>query len=249
MMLNPQSPKPLYRQLADLVLAEIRAGNHPPGSRIPSEHALAGIYRIGRPTVRQATEFLVRKGVLVRKRGSGTYVQTPREAVDLFSFAGTIHSFREKGIPVETRIIAKTRLKPVGNDPENPFAGSKAFYFARLSRVEEVPVLLEDIYLDPVLFAGIDRMDLEGRSLSQMVEEIFYLHPTGGDQNFRIVYTRGKKAENLSITEKTPVLLVKRFLHFPQAQNAVYSELYCRTDRFVFSQTLGGPPNVESGVL
>jgi len=33
---------------------------------------------------------------------------------------------------------------------------------------------------------------------------------------------------------------VKRFLHFPQAQNAVFSELYCRTEQFVFSQTIGG---------
>jgi GntR family transcriptional regulator len=33
--------------------------------------------------------------------------------------------------------------------------------------------------------------------------------------------------------------MVKRFLNFDQTKNAIYSELYCRTDQFVFSQTLG----------
>ena len=248
-MLNPQSPVPLYRQLADIILGMIRAGDYPAGEKIPAEHALAASYGIGRPTVRQATEFLVRKGILVRKRGSGTFVLQPQKAVDLFSFAGTIRSFRKEGIPVRTRIIAKTRLKQVGNDPENPFAGSKVFFFSRLSRVEDTPVLIENIYLDPNLFAGIDRIDMEGKSLSQIVEENFYLRPVGANQNFRIVYVKGKKADDLLVTEKTPVLLVKRFLHFPQAENVVFSELYCRTDRFVFSQTIGGMSNEESGVL
>lgn len=248
-MLNPQSPIPLYRQLADIILAGIRSGKYPPGSKIPSEHTLAGIYRIGRPTVRQATEFVVQKGILVRKRGSGTYVRQPQKAVDLFSFAGTIQSFQKEGIPVRTRIIAKTRLKQVGNDPENPFAGSKAFFFSRLSRVEDIPVLIEDIFLDASMFAGIDRIDLEGKSLSQVVEEKYYLRPVGGNQNFRIVCVKGKRAGDLSVTEETPVLLVKRFLDFPQADNVVFSELYCRTDRFVFSQTIGGMPNEKSGVL
>ena len=42
-------------------------------------------------------------------------------------------------------------------------------------------------------------------------------------------------------------LLVKRFLHFPLARNAIYAELYCRTDQLVFSQTLIGPETIGAG--
>ena len=58
--LNPASPLPLYRQLADVLLARIREGEYPSGIRIPSEPELARTFRIGRPTVRQATDLLVR---------------------------------------------------------------------------------------------------------------------------------------------------------------------------------------------
>ena len=72
------------------------------------------------------------------------------------------------------------------------------------------------------------------------MDEQYYMQPIGGVQNFRIGHLTGKKAQNLEVAADTPVLMVKRFLHFDQAKNAIYSELYCRTDQFVFSQTLGG---------
>ncbi len=105
-------------------------------------------------------------------------------------------------------------------------------------------MLIEDIYLDPSLFRGIDQIDLSNKSLSQIVDEQFYMQPTDGKQNFRIGYLNGTRAKNLSVSSDTPILMVKRFLNFAQAKNAIYSELFCRTDNFVFSQTIGGVQNV-----
>ena len=239
-MLNTQSPIPLYHQLADIIIARIRSGEYPPGSRIPSEHSLAASYSIGRPTARQATDLLVRKRILIRRRGSGTFVRKKQKEVDLFSLAGTISSFHKKGISVETHIQESTRLVTVGDDPENPFSNKKAYFLSRLSRVEGRPVLIEDIYLHPTLFSGIDRIDLSGQSLSKIVDEHYYMKPTRGKQNFRIGYLTGNKARDLQVSKDTPILTVKRFLHFTQAKNAIYSELFCRTDQFIFSQTIGG---------
>ena len=238
-MLNSKSPVPLYRQLADILLAKIRSGKYLPGTRIPSENSLAERYGIGRPTARQATDLLVRKRILIRKRGSGTFVCKEQKEVDLFSLAGTLSSFHKKGISVCTQILQKITLKSIGNDPENPFANKKAYFFSRLSRVENVPVLIEDIYLHEILFAKIDRIDLSDKSLSQIVDDNYYMRPKGGKQNFRIGYVTGEKAKSLHVAPDTPILTVKRFLHFEQAKNVIYSELYCRTDKFVFSQELG----------
>ena len=238
-MLNSKSPIPLYRQLANILLAKIRSGKYPSGSRIPSENSLAVRYGIGRPTARQATDLLVRKRILIRKRGSGTFVCKDQKEVDLFSLAGTLSSFHKKGISVATHILQKITLKSIGDDPENPFANKKAYFFSRLSRVDKIPILVEDIYLHETLFAKIDRIDLSGRSLSQIVDENYYMRPIGGRQNFRIGYVTGKRAKSLQVAPDTPILTVKRFLHFEQAKNVIYSELYCRTDQFVFSQELG----------
>ncbi|MDA3790469.1 MAG: GntR family transcriptional regulator, partial [Desulfobacula sp.] len=65
-MLNPQSPIPLYHQLADIIMEWIQSGIYAPGQMIPSETGLAKKYGIGRPTVRQAMDTLVQKGLIQR---------------------------------------------------------------------------------------------------------------------------------------------------------------------------------------
>ena len=82
MTLNASSPIPLYRQLALRIREHIDRGEIGVSEKIPSEHRLAREYGIGRPTVRQATDLLVREGVLQRRRGSGTFVLPPYTELD-----------------------------------------------------------------------------------------------------------------------------------------------------------------------
>jgi GntR family transcriptional regulator len=91
------------------------------------------------------------------------------------------------------QLLQKTKRVKVGADAENPFAGGAAFFLSRLNRVDGAPVLLEEIYLHPVLFKGIENMDLLGRSLSQVVDSSFYMRPTGGRQTFRITIPMPQK--------------------------------------------------------
>jgi len=236
----PENPDISGRQRKRLT--ESKIADHGIESPIPHTalSPAASEYAIGRPTVRQAVDRLVRKNLLVRRRGSGTFVCSPREEIGLFSLDGTTASFRRSGLQVATVILEPVRLRRVEGDPENPFADGKAFFLSRLTRVERNPVLIEDMFFHPDLFTGIDAMNLEGRSLSEIAEESFYMRPVRGKQNFRIGTVDARKARSLGVLTTTPILIVKRFLHFPQADNAFFSELFCRTDQFVFSQTLGG---------
>jgi len=243
-MLNPDSPLPLYQQLVEVLRDKIRSGEYPPESRLPSEYKLAETHGIGRPTVRQALDVLERKGMVARRRGAGTFVLAQDREVDLFSLAGTTAAFMGKGVRATRRMLSKTRLISVGQRADNPFKGEQAYFFSRLSRVKEAPVLIEDIYLHGELFPGIDELDLAGQSLSRVVDERYYMRPKGGRQTFSITYLSGPRAAALDVAVRTPILLVKRFLHFSQAQNAIYAELYCRTDRFVFAQEIGGMTHV-----
>jgi len=237
-MLNHKSPIPLYQQLADILLEQIRSGHYSPGQMIPSETGLAKKYSIGRPTVRQAMDTLVQKGLIQRKRGVGTFVKHPVSRVDLFSLAGTSQAFLTKGIPIETKIIKPMVQKKIIDAPENPFNSRKAFFMSRLTLTRGIPVLLEDIYLDQELFIGIDKIDLENKSLAQVVSDHYYLAPENANQQFKIETLDSEKATWLQLTQLDPILTVRRNLNFPHAPNAIFSVLFCRTDMFAFSQTI-----------
>ncbi len=245
-MLNPQSPIPLYRQLADILIAGIRSGAYPPDSRIPSEHVLAATYGIGRPTARQAVDFLVRRRLLTRRRGAGTFVRADSTDIDLFSLAGTTSAFHKKGLDVQTHLLETTRLSVAASDPDNPFSGKSAYTISRLVSIENTPVLMEDTYLDATIFTGIDAVNLENQSLSRIIDERYFMRPVRGTQHFSIGYAEGAAALHLNVSIATPILVVKRRLHFPNADNAIYAVLYCRTDRFVFSQTISLPSGEDA---
>jgi GntR family transcriptional regulator len=244
--LNAALPVPLYHQLAELLLSRIRGGEYPLDSKIPSEPELARTFGIGRPTVRQATDLLIRRRRLERRRGSGTFVVAPPEEVDLFSLAGTLTSFEKKGIATRSTLLQRTRRQRVADTPENPFARREAYFLSRLTRVAREPVLLEEIYLDPDRFPGLERISLAGRSLAQLVDEQFHLRPVTADQSFRITALDTKRAKALELRKNDPILHVKRRLHFPGAKDAIFAELYCRTDRLAFSQTLVAPTDGET---
>lgn len=238
-VLNPGSPLPLYQQLAELLSREIASGALSPGARLPSEPTLAERHRIGRPTVRQATELLVQRGLIERRRGSGTFVRSAPRRVDLFSLGGTLRSFREGGVDLTTRILGRVEEQLVATDEEHPFSGRRAFVLTRLSSSAREPVLLERLYLEPALFPGLDALDLEGASLSRIAEERYYLKPTHAEQSFRVAVPPDDVRRALRLAPSAPALLVKRSLFFPRAPRAVFAELYCRTEELVFSQTIG----------
>ncbi|MFI1972257.1 GntR family transcriptional regulator [Streptomyces cinnamoneus] len=72
--LDRGSPVPLYFQLSQQLEAAIEQGRLAPGSLLGNEIDLAGRLGLSRPTVRQAIQSLVDKGLLVRRRGVGTQV-------------------------------------------------------------------------------------------------------------------------------------------------------------------------------
>jgi DNA-binding GntR family transcriptional regulator len=81
------SPVPLYFQVAEQFAAAIQRGDLAPGDRLDSELQLADRLGLSRPTVRQAIQHLVDKGLIMRRRGVGTQVVRGqvRRAVELTS--------------------------------------------------------------------------------------------------------------------------------------------------------------------
>ncbi|WP_320781719.1 GntR family transcriptional regulator [Streptomyces sp. CRN 30] len=106
--LDRTSPVPLYYQLARQLEAAIEQGALGPGSLLGNEIELAGRLGLSRPTVRQAIQSLVDKGLLVRRRGVGTQVvhsqvKRPMELTSLYD------DLQAAGQSPATRVLAVGR--------------------------------------------------------------------------------------------------------------------------------------------
>lgn len=91
-MLDRNSPLPLYFQLKQILLENIKSGAWKPGRLIPGEHDLEDQYQVSRTVVRQTLSELVNEGWLERHRGRGTFiaqrsiVHDPARRLDLNEF-------------------------------------------------------------------------------------------------------------------------------------------------------------------
>ncbi len=239
--LDTGSPLPLYAQIAEHLEHQMRQGDLRVGDRLPSEHALAASYQVGRPTVRQATESLVRAGKLERRRGAGTFVCEPPVRVDLFSLGGTLRSFSREGIRLRTSFVKRPKRMRLPADEQSPLAGREVYSLGRLGRVDGEPVLLETFAFDAEVFERFDKLALANRALSEVVAEHYSLAPSAAEQSFSAQAAQGELAAQLDIDEGTAILRVDRILHFPGAPAAVHALMHCRTERFAFSHHIGDP--------
>ncbi|MFG2223259.1 GntR family transcriptional regulator [Streptomyces sp. NPDC048644] len=101
------SPVPLYFQLAQQLESAIENGRLAPGSLLGNEIELAGRLGLSRPTVRQAIQSLVDKGLLVRRRGIGTQVvhSQVRRPLELSSLYDDLEAAGQKPA---TRVLRHT---------------------------------------------------------------------------------------------------------------------------------------------
>ena len=266
MSLNTHSPVPLYRQLAEQIGADIDAGVYAVSARIPSETDFADRLSIGRPTVRQATDLLVRQGRLERRRGSGTYVLPPTKSIDLFSLAGTSAALNKSGQAVTLELVhgpVRERFgAELGDDDRIGSRDNKqdskqgdtqvssqggtqvkdtAVEYLRIERkacVDNMPVMYETLRFDASLFGGLEKHNLANQSLSALVRDVFFLEPTSANQTFFAITADKKLAGQLDVKKGAPLLHVHRELHFGEHISALHADIICRTDHFEFSQTL-----------
>jgi GntR family transcriptional regulator len=73
--LDSAADRPLSLQLADLVRDEIRSGVRAPGSQLPTESEFQSTYDVSRTTVRSALQVLGAEGLVVTRKGYGSFVR------------------------------------------------------------------------------------------------------------------------------------------------------------------------------
>jgi GntR family transcriptional regulator len=80
---------PLYHQMYLVLRQRIRDGEYPDGRPLPGEHQLAGQFGVSRVTVRRTLQQLEAEGLVVRRRGSGTFpAARPAELQDRYNIGG-----------------------------------------------------------------------------------------------------------------------------------------------------------------
>ena len=64
-----------YRDIADAIREKIKSGEYTSGQKLPYEYLLCVNYHCNKETMKKALEILVKEGLIIRRRGAGTFVK------------------------------------------------------------------------------------------------------------------------------------------------------------------------------
>ena len=146
-------PVALYQQVKDHVLRQIAEGTLPAGARISSEQELVQAFGIARMTVNRALRELAEQGVIVRVAGVGSFVAEEKPQSTLLRIANIGEEITQRGHDHRFELISMRReaASPEVSAALDVAVGASVFHLQGVHFENEVPVQLEDRYVNPRL--------------------------------------------------------------------------------------------------
>ncbi|MFD5405901.1 GntR family transcriptional regulator [Streptomyces griseorubiginosus] len=231
--LDRGSPVPLYYQLARQLEEAIEHGLLAPGNLLGNEIDLSIRLGLSRPTVRQAIQTLVEKGLLVRRRGVGTQVvhsqvKRPLELSSLYDDLEAAGQGPATQVVRNETVRASADVAAALSVPE----GGEVMLLERLRLTHGQPVALLCNYLPAGLLA-LDSDRLESTGLYRMLRTAgITLH--SARQTIGARRATGEEAARLDEQEGTAVLTMQRTAFDDTGRPVEYGTHIYRASRYAF---------------
>ena len=222
-VLDKGSQTPLYLQLTENLIKQIETEELRMGDKLPSERELAESLNVSRITARLAIENLLRKGLVYRKQGKGTYVARPNMR-GVRGFSSFTEDAKSRGLKPSSRIILN-ELVQVDEKMQHTLridAEEKVLHLVRVRMVDKKPIALQSAFIPHKICPGIEKSDLENKSLFAVLREEFFVHPAWTEAVVRAKLAEAEEAELLEVKAGDPMLVVSG-LTFTEAFDVVES--------------------------
>jgi GntR family transcriptional regulator len=233
-ILDRSSAVPLYYQIHQYLLEQIRSGTLQPGQPIPSEQEIATSLGVSRMTARQAVKSLCDKGVAYSRRGLGTFVSRSKQektSTELLSFT---EEMQARGCRTTSRVLSFEQVAVEAEVAQALHLGAKANVL-RLKRVrsaDSVPMSIEESFLPARLFPALLETFDPRKSLYQALAEHYGVRMAAADEMVEAALARAEEAHLLRIDKHSPVFLLTRISYAESGQPVEYVRSTYRGDRW-----------------
>lgn len=208
------SPVPLYYQLQQFMIEEIKAGRFTDDNPFPSEKEWIEYTGLSRTTIRQAIENLVSENILEKRRGIGTFIKK-NDFKNTWNFE-RLRSFREEvemnggscateQLSINTiEISEKDKLFEVFNKK------FKIFYkLRRLRYLDNTPAIYVTTYVPQKLTPNIDKYNFNERSLFETMVKEYKINIGFAEKELHASLATAEEAKLLNIKKNSPIQMVK----------------------------------------
>lgn len=212
-MTGKPSYQPLYQQVKETLLKRIGAGDWPPGTFLPSEHALAREYGVSQGTLRKALNELTAEGRVVRYQGKGTAVPTFDADQHLYRFFQIVNREGAHELPVSQ--LLSCRLEKASIQVARALGIENGGGVLRLERVRVLAgraVINEKIHLPCARFPGIEAYGVHTlpNTLYDFFQKTFQVTVVSIIEDLSAAAADAVDAKRLGVDVGAPLLAIRR---------------------------------------
>ncbi|RJE79443.1 GntR family transcriptional regulator [Paracoccus sp. JM45] len=232
----PQRPDalPIHLQIEELVIRDIAAGRLVDGQRLPPERDMAHAHGTTVRTLRKALAELEKKDLIERRQGSGNYIRAGQQVTSVYSMFRLEHAVSGGGLP-NAHLLSVDYLP---KDAEQPDYGASdcATRFRRLRFLDDVPIALEEIWLDGS--AGQVPRDKVQDSLYLTYKRALRLWITRAEDRVGIAPVPDWTAPRFAPAAGTVTAYIERLSWAQTARAVEFSRTWYDTDKALYVQRL-----------
>jgi len=240
-LINHDSPIPYYVQVKDVLKDRITRGDWPVGGQIPSEPELCELFDVSRTVIRQALQALMLEGLIVRRKGRGTYVGEPKISESLAQqLTGFFDDMVSQGYTPVSQVLKQELVEASGKVAsylELP-PGSKVIEIKRLRLVQDEPLVLVTTYLPYTLCPDVLSVDLTHQSLYAYLRTYCNVTIMRGRRILEAVQANEYEANLLNIKKGTPLIMLDSISYSDDGAPIEYYHALHRSDRLRFEVEL-----------
>jgi len=234
----PDSPVPLYSQLANLLRQRVRLGVWAPGDKVPSLDALVIEFQVARVTVRQAIDVLTREGLLLPQRGRGTFVTDqlqPEHTLTLeTSLQGLADAYRDD--KPELTLLEESGVQPTITQIDG-LAAPAYHFMRRVHSRDESAYCVASIFIDQRAFR-LAPMRFRQETVVPVLVDLPEVVIASARQTLRISTADVEMAGLLNVPVSSPVAEVRRVCLSPDGTVLYLGQITYRGDFIQFEMQL-----------
>jgi len=230
---------PLYHQVAAILRQRINDAYYPVGGRLLSEDELAAEFSVSRATIRQAIGQLVVEGLVVRKQGSGTFVQPQTHPMLQQRFRGSL------GDLIRESSEARTRELDLAHDQPFPWRIANALQLdtpkgtivRRTRTMGDEPFAYTVTYLPPDLGRLLTKSLLRKTALMKVLID-HGTALTSATQSITAQLADPEVCTKIDVELGSAVLYVERIVNDTTGRAVEFVQTWYRGDRYEYTVSL-----------
>ncbi|WP_238883400.1 GntR family transcriptional regulator [Clostridium sp. YIM B02551] len=231
-----------YTQIANDIRTQIVKGVLQANEQLPFEKDLCIKYNASKMTVKKALDILVAEGLIVKRRGSGTFVKSISN-IDMNrllvsnQFRGLTALYSDRKVTSELITFDVVSSNEEVTQKLNLESEEFVYNLLRVRYVDEEPYVIEHTFMPINLVPGLRKQHTMG-SIYSYIESDLGLKVQSSHRTIRVRKSNELEQKYLKLKADDPVAVVEQVAYLENGTAFEYSISIHRYDRFAFETVI-----------